>query len=163
MRGIPNPITKKRNLEDNPVHKPGALEKMRASLTGKKQPRDAVEKRAASLRKLYATNPEAKKRLAKNVWDKYTSKIAGTGWGMIRLKVLERDNYTCQNCGETNRKLLVVHHKDYRGRNMSSHTLMNNKLDNLITWCHDCHNKFHRHKAKNYKERMQRLQDDNPL
>jgi len=47
----------------------------------------------------------------------------------LKIKILKRDNYTCQICGETNR--LSIHHKD---RNK-----MNSKEENLITLCGRCH------------------------
>ena len=50
-------------------------------------------------------------------------------------KVLERDNYTCQHCGATDRKL-EVHHKDGNGRGKEK---PNNDLSNLITLCKPCH------------------------
>jgi 5-methylcytosine-specific restriction endonuclease McrA len=163
MRGVPNPITRERNLRDNPIKKPGALEKMRKSKTGVVQPEITKRKRSKSLKEFYANDPDARERLARNVWDRYTSKIAGTGWAKVRVKALERDSFTCQNCGETNPKLIVVHHRDYRGRNLPSKSDMNNDLANLVTLCHKCHNGIHRHKSKDYKERMQKLQDDNPV
>lgn len=145
------------NITNNPIHNPRTLEKMRKSLTGKKQSEATKSKRSATLKNYYLKNPEAKDRLAKNVWDKYTSRIAGTGWRKVRLKALERDNYTCCKCGETNTKLLVVHHKNYKGKNMTSQKDMDNRLSNLETLCHKCHNAFHRHKAKDYHDRMAKI------
>ena len=75
------------------------------------------------------------------------------------LKVLKRDNYTCQCCGS--KKDLHVHHKipfhNILNRILKEHPdldpiininelyniAVNDKefknLDNLITYCHDCH------------------------
>lgn len=64
-----------------------------------------------------------------------------------RHKVLERDNYKCQNCGEQKIKTLVVHHKDRSGRT----TKINNSLENLITLCRKCHINEHREDLKQSK------------
>ena len=34
---------------------------------------------------------------------KYSEKLRDPRWQKARLKVLERDNWTCVNCGETER------------------------------------------------------------
>lgn len=140
------------NRTNNPVWDKDTLEKMRASLTGKKQSQETKDRRSKKLKQYYASNPEAKERLAKNVWDKYTSKIAGTGWAKISLRIRERDHFTCQICGANNN--LMVHHKDWRGKRRGVPTSeWNNKDDNLITLCHKCHNGIHRHRSKDYRER----------
>jgi len=56
-----------------------------------------------------------------------------------RERVLERDNYTCQQCGSSDK--LVVHHKDESGRGKRNH---NNSLRNLVTLCKACHVNAHR-------------------
>lgn len=55
------------------------------------------------------------------------------------LKALRRDCWQCTLCGST--KMLVVHHKDNRGRN---HPSPNHSLDNLQTLCRACHINHHR-------------------
>lgn len=60
---------------------------------------------------------------------------SGTGWEIVRLKVLTRDDYICQICGENGRE---VHHLDGTGSNRKCKD-MNNDLVNLITVCHKCH------------------------
>lgn len=60
-------------------------------------------------------------------------------FGGNRIKVLERDNYTCQKCDS--KKLICVHHVDGTGRGSKIH---NNNLDNLITLCRNCHTKIHK-------------------
>ena len=52
-----------------------------------------------------------------------------------RLQVLERDLYTCQECGSTER--LEVHHK----MAVCKYPELVNVLSNGITLCHDCHTK----------------------
>jgi 5-methylcytosine-specific restriction endonuclease McrA len=71
-------------------------------------------------------------------WDK-------TQFGGNRVKVLERDNYTCQKCNRTHHEVkLIVHHKDGSGR---KHKATNNKMNNLVTLCRGCHSKLHNTKA----------------
>lgn len=58
----------------------------------------------------------------------------GKDWGKIRMKILERDNNKCVNCGSPDR--LEIHHTD---KWLNS---KNNNLDNLITLCRKCHRKL---------------------
>ena len=52
-----------------------------------------------------------------------------------RTSCLQRDNYTCQQCGSTER--LEVHHwEPYRFS-------FDNSLENLVTLCADCHDAIH--------------------
>lgn len=51
--------------------------------------------------------------------------------------ILVRDNYTCQNC-KTKKGELEVHHIVQRSHGGS------NKMENLITLCHNCHQKVHK-------------------
>jgi len=67
-----------------------------------------------------------------------------------RAPALERDNHTCQDCGNTDREQLVVHHKDYSGRGKKIH---NNNMDNLITLCRACHVNTHRDDYLNKRKR----------
>jgi len=61
-----------------------------------------------------------------------------TRYGGNQFNVLERDNYTCQICENTNQ--LVIHHKDLSGQSDNP----NNDMDNLITLCRRCHINIHR-------------------
>lgn len=59
-------------------------------------------------------------------------------WQNLREFVLERDNYTCQDCGKFLMDIgLAVHHIKplYKGGN--------NNETNLISLCHKCHKKRH--------------------
>jgi 5-methylcytosine-specific restriction endonuclease McrA len=49
-----------------------------------------------------------------------------------RFKALERDDYTCQICGDTEKEKLIVHHKN-----------KSNELTELITLCRGCHQTIH--------------------
>jgi len=71
----------------------------------------------------------------------------GANWPLQSQKARERDNFTCQMCGVTERELgrqLDVHHIiPFR---FFKSSLEANKLSNLITLCHSCHMKL---EAKN--------------
>lgn len=68
----------------------------------------------------------------------------GEDWNKIRLKVYERDNYTCQRCGQK-----CISRSDFDGNNggriIQAHhirpyqTPEDNDLDNLLTLCASCH------------------------
>jgi 5-methylcytosine-specific restriction endonuclease McrA len=53
----------------------------------------------------------------------------------LRLRILERDNWRCQNCGSMQR--LQIHHKELR-----SHSGGDTE-GNLITLCDRCHEVIH--------------------
>lgn len=67
---------------------------------------------------------------------KYKDNIRFGGNGS---KAMERDGYKCTECGKTNRRALVVHHKDHSGSSDNP----NNELSNLVTLCRSCHMKHH--------------------
>ena len=71
-------------------------------------------------------------------------------FGGNRIKVLERDNYSCQVCGakKSDGTKIIVHHKDRTGWGKKKNE-KNNKMDNLISLCQPCHVKIH----KPYKNR----------
>jgi len=75
------------------------------------------------------------------------SKIANNNYyfGGNRIKVLERDNYTCQVCGKNKEdgKIIVVHHKDETGW-AKKKPEKNNSMNNLISLCVQCHMGIHR-------------------
>ena len=54
----------------------------------------------------------------------------------VKSAVLNRDNYTCQICGEKDTRL-EVHHIQFRSKGGS------NMMDNLVTLCLDCHKQIH--------------------
>jgi len=66
------------------------------------------------------------------IYDKYGKKFNGA----LKNKIRYRDNYTCQDCGITERqteKALHIHHIDF--------DKSNNKPNNLIALCASCHGK----------------------
>ena len=152
-----NEWTRINNLTNNPIHNKESLEKMRTSLTGKKLPQEVKDKMSATHKKKIKDDPELLKKMLAGAETKYLSKVRGTGWRLIRLKVLDRDEYKCQNCGEDKRTRLLVHHIDWQGKRRGvSSDKWNNRMSNLITLCYKCHNQIHRHKSKDYQIRLDR-------
>ncbi len=62
----------------------------------------------------------------------------GSKYKEWRKKVLIRDNHICQKCYEKSLELCSHHVK-----NFSSYKKLRFVIDNGITFCSDCHNKFH--------------------
>jgi len=73
-------------------------------------------------------------------WLGGTTKYRGADWKEVRRRVLERDNYLCQDCGLPQEislfrdgLALQVHHEvPYRDNPV-------NEMDNLVTLCVRCH------------------------
>jgi hypothetical protein len=61
------------------------------------------------------------------------------GYADWRLSVMERDLFTCQNCGKTACKLQVHHIKPYK-----DYPELRTDTSNGITLCVECHKKAHR-------------------
>ena len=61
-----------------------------------------------------------------------------------RKQVFERDEYTCQCCGQEGGKL-NAHHIEAYSRNKELRT----ELSNGITLCEDCHKEYHSNFYKN--------------
>ena len=68
----------------------------------------------------------------------YKEQLRNPLWQKKKAKILERDNYTCQNkkCNSTT-KNLQVHHLDY----LPSILAWEYPDDMLLTLCEDCHDK----------------------
>lgn len=62
----------------------------------------------------------------------YSEKLKDPRWQKRRLAVLERDGWTCQNCGDTD-STLHVHHRWYEGEPWDAPD------EALETLCADCH------------------------
>ena len=59
----------------------------------------------------------------------------------LKEQIRKRDNFICQQCKVKQKNLeykLIVHHIDYNK--------MNNNLNNLISFCRNCHMKLHNNK-----------------
>ena len=63
------------------------------------------------------------------------TKLAPDVYKKLRLRVLERDDWRCQNCGSM--RNLEVHHKRLRSQ------LGDDSELNLITLCSTCHERVH--------------------
>ena len=64
----------------------------------------------------------------------YSEKLKDPRWQKKRLKVLERDDWTCQCCSET-KETLHVHHKKYA----KSGNPWDSPMKDLKTLCEGCH------------------------
>lgn len=69
----------------------------------------------------------------------YSEKLLDPRWQQMRLRVYERDNFSCRNCG-SNHKTLHAHHVQY-------HPFADGPWDydpdTIITLCADCHTDEH--------------------
>lgn len=70
----------------------------------------------------------------------YSDKLQDPRWQKMRLRILERDNFKCTLCGDTE-TTLHVHHEEYRGEPWEADP---NKLKTL---CKDCHGIIEAHKS----------------
>lgn len=64
---------------------------------------------------------------------KYSEKLLDPRWQRRRLQIMERDNWTCQQCYDTE-TTLNVHHIWYSGRDP-----WDAPDEALVTLCRDCH------------------------
>jgi 5-methylcytosine-specific restriction endonuclease McrA len=64
---------------------------------------------------------------------KYKAYLKSDKWKAKRKEVLERDDYTCQECGF---RAWQVHHLTYKN-------IFNEPLEDLISICGDCHRDIH--------------------
>jgi len=73
----------------------------------------------------------------------YNEFLKNPRWQKMRLEILERDNWTCRNCGNTE-EMLMVHHTYYaKGKRPWEYP-----AESLITLCHYCHSDIHDSKGK---------------
>jgi len=68
----------------------------------------------------------------------YKEQISHPKWQKKRLEILERDEFKCRYCNNSNSSL-HVHHLVYH-KNKKIWEYENNLL---ITYCKDCHNRWH--------------------
>lgn len=68
----------------------------------------------------------------------YEEQIKSPHWQKRRLQILQRDNFTCQICGSTE-KTLHVHHLCYK----KDAKIWDYQDKTLITLCEDCHRMEH--------------------
>jgi hypothetical protein len=75
----------------------------------------------------------------------YSERLKDPRWQKKRLEIMQRDNFTCQNCLAKN-KPLQVHHWSY------SKNPWDTKDIHLVTLCENCH--------KEVKTRFENMMDD---
>lgn len=68
----------------------------------------------------------------------YSEKLKNPQWQKKRLRILERDNFTCRICGDKT-KTLHVHHIEYDNK-LNPWDIDDTKL---ITFCEVCHEAYH--------------------
>lgn len=90
----------------------------------------AVEKRSGLYSNLYNPNLTIEERIKLRSYEEYRK------W---RTSVYERDNYTCVCCEKIGGKLNAHHIYNY-----NEHEELRTDIDNGVTMCSECHNKFHR-------------------
>lgn len=65
----------------------------------------------------------------------YAKKLLDPRWQKMRLEVFQRDNYTCQSCGSTE-KTLHAHHTFYRS---DVDGPWDYQPSSIVTLCDECH------------------------
>lgn len=144
-------------------------DKQKAKEYQKKWAKENPEKVKAKRKRFYLKNTEKMKKWHKDWVKKNPKKVKelNSKWikenpekifeyqsqrcfGGNRMKVLDRDNWTCQYCGMTQEqhflffeRTLYIHHKDENRKN--------HRLSNLITLCIRCHRIRHNSKIINWK------------
>lgn len=73
----------------------------------------------------------------------YADKLLDPRWQKKRLKIFERDDWTCQECRETI-KTLHIHHDKYTTKDP-----WDEPDENLVTVCLSCHEKIEEDKLDN--------------
>lgn len=66
----------------------------------------------------------------------YTERLADPRWQRKRLEVMNRDNWTCQRCGDSSMQLEVHHVEYWEGKKPWEYP-----DDMLVTVCRTCHQK----------------------
>jgi hypothetical protein len=74
----------------------------------------------------------------------YSEKLRDPRWQRKRLKILERDNFTCRLCSNDKMEL-HIHHIEYEENPWESDNL------NLITYCKVCHKNIEISKKSDFK------------
>jgi len=77
----------------------------------------------------------------------YSEKLKDPRWQKKRLEILQRDEFMCQLCQDTE-STLVVHHYKYSGEPWEAEDI------HLITLCESCHESEHRD-IKEYKKLLE--------
>lgn len=86
----------------------------------------------------------------------YSQKLRDPRWQKLRLQVFERDEWTCQRCGDKE-STLAVHHKRYqKGLDPWDYP-----ADFLITVCEQCHQWEYQYRREAEELLLQGLRDCN--
>lgn len=81
----------------------------------------------------------------------YSEKLKDPQWQKMRLKVMERDNWQCQSCGD--KKLtLHIHHKIY----LKGKEPWESQESDLVTLCEKCH-KYEKECRASFEEELLRV------
>lgn len=78
--------------------------------------------------------------LEEPIMSKWSSAFRDSRWQQKRLKIMERDNWTCCNCGAKGEGVTLNVHHMYYEKNKSPWEYDD---ETLITWCEKCHKKIH--------------------
>jgi hypothetical protein len=70
---------------------------------------------------------------------KWSAAFRDSRWQKLRLKIMERDEWTCQCCGVNESATLNVHHQQYE----CGKAPWEYEDETLITLCEGCHKKLH--------------------
>lgn len=76
----------------------------------------------------------------------YSEKLKDPRWQRKRLEIMERDNFTCTECGD-NKNTLNVHHWNYSKEPWDA------KNEDLSTVCRSCHELIEARKKNNLPTR----------
>lgn len=94
------------------------------------------KKTVKPIRKVSAKN--LTKTYTKLTKEQYAEALQHPKWQKKRLKMFERDNWKCRECGDTE-TMLHLHHLKYTKKYP-----WNEPAKNLITICSNCHKKKHK-------------------
>lgn len=73
-------------------------------------------------------------------WRKYSAYLRSEHWRRLRLSVLKRDKYQCQNCFDSvTEQTAHVHHISYVGFQRVGYSF----AFEVVTLCRECHEDFH--------------------
>jgi 5-methylcytosine-specific restriction endonuclease McrA len=146
-----HPEAKKKKSEKMKGKRPKNLELLRTP--------EIYKKISEALKRYYILHPEARKRVSERVkgekhpnWKGGKTKEyrASKEIQLWRKAILQRDNFTCQKCGQKGGKL-VAHHIF----NWVDFPELRFAIDNGITLCEGCHNLFHKKYGKRNNTRSQ--------